>query len=426
MQKQIEQLYKRGKYRLGWDRKKDGSFRTSNLQIFWYDAEKGRERSASTGTDNLQEAELKLDRYYLKHERGETLCPTCGRPTEGIMSYQLAQAISDYLIDRDSRPSIDALRARLAHVLDFVVQKHLDAITCEQVDASFVEQFRQWSKLQPVITGKHVRERSPGTTEASVRTLAAALNFAFKKKRSLSPAGFTALPPYAVSHTPTYRSDIAELASMFRYCLYPEPLAGKVWSEKMRARQRLHRTALLRFLQLSVATWCRPDAAYGFSLDPDRMQWVADACVIRLNPKNRVQTKKYRAIVPVSDRFIQLFEVGKGHYVPVASVRKAFDLMLTELGLPRERETGQKLIRRSMSQIVQDRIGVDYKAQVALMLGHVRLRTTDVYALTKPEHLGVAFAATCSIIEEIEVLTPGAFLRNDTGDISPPQMLKGV
>ncbi len=342
------------------------------------------------------------------------------------MSYVLVQAIGDYLVERASRPSIDALRARLAHLLDFVNHMHFEAMTCDQVDDLFIEQFRQWSKLQPVRAGKYVRERSPGTTEASVRTVAAALNFAFKKKRSLSPAGFTALPAYAVSHTPTYRSDIGELAAMFRYCLSPEPPVGQLWSEQMNARQRLHRAALLRFLQLSVATWCRPDAAYDFSLEPDRMQWSADACVIRLNPRNRVQTKKYRAMMPVSERFIQLFSGLKAHYVPVASVRKAFDAMLNELGMPRNRETGQKLIRRSMSQLVQDRIGIDYKEQVALMLGHVRLRTTDVYALTKPEHMGVAFAETCNIIEEIEKLAPGAFHRSDTGAYPPPEKQKGV
>jgi hypothetical protein len=54
-----------------------------------------------------------------------------------------------------------------------------------------------------------------------VRQLAAALNFSHRRKDTLYPAGFVALPASAVSETPTYRSSVKELAAMFAYCLHP-------------------------------------------------------------------------------------------------------------------------------------------------------------------------------------------------------------
>ena len=178
----------------------------------------------------------------------------------------------------------------------------------------------------------------------------------------------------------------------------------------MRDRQKLHRVALLRFLQISVATWCRPDAACDFSTDPKRGQWVSNARVIFLNPKGRVQTKKFRPSLPVPERFARLLDAhARGYWVGVASVRKAFEAMLNEMGLPRDRETGTKLIRRSVSQIARPRIGEERWRQGEIMLGHQKASTSDIYALFDPANLGLALAVTEQIIEEIETLTPGAF-----------------
>ncbi|MGC5254487.1 hypothetical protein, partial [Escherichia coli] len=58
------QLYARGKYRLERDIRSDGTPRTSNYQIVWYDPEARRNRYKSTGTSDLSEAEDALDRLY--------------------------------------------------------------------------------------------------------------------------------------------------------------------------------------------------------------------------------------------------------------------------------------------------------------------------------------------------------------------------
>jgi hypothetical protein len=349
----------------------------------------------------------------MERERGQTLCPSCGRPYDVASGFPVTQAIADYLIARSERPSFESIKPRLSHFLDFLEETSRTQLHCDQIDAQVIEVFRAWSNKKPVYIGADrttPQQRAIGTTEATVRQLAAAINFSHKRKDTLYPAGFTALPASAVSETPTYRSNVAELARMFDYCLNPLPPKGKVWSDDMVDRFRLYRAALLRFLQISVATWCRPDAAHDFSTDPARAQWLPNARVIRLNPKGRAQTNKYRPALPTPYRMSQLLAARKpGYWVGVASVRKSFEAMLDELGLPRDRETGLKLIRRSMAQLARGRIGEERWTQGQMMLGHRKASTSDVYALFDPNNLGLALSVTEEIMDEIERLSPGAF-----------------
>ena len=68
-----------------------------------------------------------------------------------------------------------------------------------------------------------------------------------------------------------------------------------------------------------------------------------------------------------------------------------------------------KLIRRSISQLVRDRIGEHRWPQGQMMLGHTKTTTSDLYALQKPAHLGLALRHTEAIIDEIERAISGAF-----------------
>lgn len=402
-------LYSRGRYRLEWDKRADGSLRTPYLQIVWYDADARRNRSRSTGTAEIGAAEDALDRLYLERERGQSCCPTCGRPFDGARGCTVNLAIADYLLDKEHVASIGSIRPRLSHFQDFMDATRRQDLLCADVDENLIDQFRRWSAKVPVVEGRVIRDRSPGTTEASVRSLSAVINFAHRRRETPFPAAFTALPPSAVSRTPDYRADIGTLAAMFRYCLHPEPPKGKVWSDKAIARQRLHRHSLLRFLQISVATWCRPDAAHEFSAAPERGQWISAAQVVHLNPRGRAQTNKYRPAVPVPAKFAALLDAVDGSFVPVSSVRKAFEAMLDHLGLPRDRETGLKLIRRSVSTIARNRMGEERWRQGELMLGHAKTSISDLYALFDPANLGIALEATTWIIDQIEALCPGAF-----------------
>ena len=401
-----ESLYSRGGYRLEWDRKRDGNLRTPFLQIVWYDAVAGRNRSKSAGTADVSAAEFELDKLYLQRERGQAICAACGQPIRASGRHFLSSAISDYLVARSGRSSIGSIKPRLAHVQAFIEDTVRLETACEDVDDDWIEEFREWAMEIPVVSPNgSTRDRAPGTVEASVRQLAAVINFAFGRKEILHPATFKVKKPSEVDQTPTYRADIGVLAAMFRYAMKP----GND-GQPMRARG-----PLLRFLQISILTWCRPDAAHDFSVDAATQQWLTDARVANLNPKGRPQTRKHRPAVPIGDRGADLFDHASGFFVGVASVKHSFATMLDDLGLPRQGETGMKVIRRSMSTLGRKRLGEEHYVQVERMLGHRKSSTSDVYALFEPGMLGRALNVTDGIIAEIEKLAPGAFHRNGTG-----------
>lgn len=83
--------------------------------------------------------------------------------------------------------------------------------------------------------------------------------------------------------------------------------------------------------------------------------------------------------------------------------------MRNHLMLPTGRESGEKLIRRSVSTIPRRIIGEANWAQGEMMLGHRMASICDIYAIPDPANLSLALAATESIIDQIEALCPGAF-----------------
>ena len=407
-----EQLYSRGKYRLEWDiNKSTGKLRSPYLQIVWYDEAAGRNRSRSTGTENVEQAETELDALYSKRERGKAVCPTCGQIRQEGAHHLLTDAIADYLVSKEGKPALATARPRLAHVTAYLDETDKLETLCSEVDEDWIEAFREWAIEVPVRDGKDAdgkdkwRARSPGTVEGSVTSLAAAINAAFKRKDSLFPAGFTAKKPNEVSRTPSYRADVKGLAAMFRYCVDPQ---GET-ALNTRTRMLKDRAQLHRFLQISVATWARPDAAHDVSTNRDRDQWHSNARALNLNPKGRAQTKKHRPIVPIGARMSARLDATKGFYVSVDSVRKAFEGMQDALRLPRDRETGLKLIRRSMSHIARGRLGERDWIEGQIMLGHRKTSTSDTYAPFEVGYLARALEVTDQIIEEIEALCPGAF-----------------
>jgi hypothetical protein len=88
--------------------------------------------------------------------------------------------------------------------------------------------------------------------------------------------------------------------------------------------------------------------------------------------------------------------------------------MQAELAIPFDGQGGMKLIRRSVSTIARKRLGEENWIQGRMMLGHVPMTVSDIYALPDPANLGRALAVTESIIEEIEKFAPGAFYRSFT------------
>lgn len=412
-------IYQRGDYWLDWDQAGDGTRRSPYLAIWWYDRERGRIRSTSTRTDDIDAARAALDRHYLANTEGALICPTCGQRRHAAQGLLLVRAIADYLTSHQHLASISAIRPRLNHVLRYVAAIGTADIRCEQVTEDWVEQFRKWLLADPVVSTagtKRAEPRSLSTVENSVLQLAAAINAAHGRGDAARPAQFQPIQTRELNRTPQRRLSIEELAAAFRYA-----------TDRRFPKKRL---ALHRFLMLSVGTAARPDAAHDFSTVAAKRQWNSDRRVLSLNPSGRRQTKKHRATVIAPWQLAKRIDEVAGNFVEAVSVRSAWDSMCDDLGWPRDGEAGMKIVRRSVAQLLRDAgtprawstgwQSPDRKVpteQIELQLGHRQLDSvSDLYAAFDPDYLSAATAAIESIIDEIEARVPGAFHRIDTGE----------
>lgn len=401
--KRPDPIYQRGKYRL-YPRA------GRNLEIVWYDEAGKRERCLSSGTTDPAEGRLALDRKYLADE-GHGLCPTCYRPWEQE-SPLLSRAIVDYLLSKEGTAGYASSSTRLTQAILYIAETN-SAVRCAQVDAAWITKFRDWLALRPVFDrqGRQKGTYSIGHQEGCVRALASAINASPGQK-----AAFTALQPKDVSKSPAFRGDVALLARMFNYCLRPD---GR--TPALIEMTRVRRKNLLRYLRLAVATWARPDAI----VEAKRAgQWYPEARVFDLNPPNRRQTKKHRPKVAVARQFAPFLD-NDDAYLTASTIYAAWEDMRKALGMPEGGEAGPKLIRRSMSTLARKRIGEANWVQGQMMLGHVKFSVSDIYALPDPANLGLALAATESIIDEIDQLAPGAFYFRFTATGAAVRLVEG-
>jgi integrase len=429
-------LYQRGKYYLDWDRKADGTLRSPNLAIFWYDPDARRVRSATTGTAEEDAGILALDRRYLA-DAGEApaFCHACGQPRAQANAYLLTDAIADYRLEwGDQRASADTIESRLKHALDFLdaEQDRGDAgrfgiaTTCAAAcTGAFVKAFREWSGKQPVVwrNGKGevtvTKPRSPAATEAAIAQVIAALNHAVNADppRSDKRPTYRPLPASQVQRKRRTRIGVPELAKMLVYAAEP----GK------------RRDSLHAFMVASICTLGRPGAIVDISVAPDREQWWPGAPTIDLNPVGRTQNKKRRSLLPVMPLMEQWLlaelatyealprdkRVGRGWLVnyygrAVKSIDRAWDSMLRNLDMPTGREWRPYVLRHSLATLVRNR-GAE-KWDLEGFMGHRSPSQTETYAIG--EFPSVVRALT-TLFTEIEKLAPGALHRTDTGASSP-------
>jgi hypothetical protein len=151
-----------------------------------------------------------------------------------------------------------------------------------------------------------------------------------------------------------------------------------------------------------------------FSTDSRLGQWITAANVIRLNPKGRAQTRKYRPDVPVPARMASILSSTDGYFVGVESVRTSYEAMIEEIGLTEAGKGELRLIRRSMATIARNQLGEDYMAQIERMMGHRKSSSTDIYALQQTSQLGRCLEVTEYVIDEISKAVPAAFHRDFT------------
>ncbi|WP_044333566.1 site-specific integrase [Sphingomonas hengshuiensis] len=423
-------LYRRGKYWLAWDRKADGSLRSPFLAIFWYDPAARRTRSASTGTAEVEAGVTALDRRYLAdRDEAPAYCHACGQPFARADAYLLSDAISDYRLEKgDERSSADSIVARLKHVLDFLEAESakgaearfgIDTSCAIAVATPFAEAFRAWSRAQPVVwrNGEGVittsRPRAPATTEESIIQLAAVLNHAADTRRSNARPEFKPLPRRRVSRPRRIRAGVDVLA---RFAAYAAEEGDK-------------RSSLRPFLVASICTLARPDAIVDISIAPHRKQWWPGSTTLDLNPLGRSQTKKFRPVVPVMPLLEKWLSVeltayealepaeraGRGWLVsyfgrPVKDVHRTWSSMLESLGMPADREWMPYVLRHSLATLVRNR-GVG-QWELAGYMGHRAPGQTETYAVGEYPNV---IAALGDILEEIDLLAPGALHRSSTG-----------
>jgi len=431
MSRRTAPIYQRGKYWLGFNQLADGRQRSPNLYVWWYDAGARRERGTSTCTVDQADAILFLDKLYLA-DKGEApaVCQSCGQTLAQANAYLLTDAIADYKIEwGDTRASADTIASRLTHVTAFLDAEQAlgtqgrfgHTTTCAVACASvFVHAFRAWSKQQPIEwrNGKGdvtvSRARSPAATEASIAQLIAVLNHAANAEppRSDKRPIYKPLPARQVQRKRRTRIGIEELAQMLSYAAEPD-----------RQRGSLH-----AFLVASICTLARPGAVVDVNVAPDREQWWPGATTIDLNPQGRTQNKKHRALVPVLptlDRWLRAEyatfmdlkpedRAGRGwlvnyHGRAVQDVDRAWDTMLTKLGLPKGREWRSYLLRHSLATLARNRGATKWDLEG--FMGHSDGSQTEVYAIG--EFPSVVTALT-SILADLERLAPGALHRTRT------------
>ena len=114
---QTQGIYRRGSLWLDWDRRANGALRSPNLAIFWYDGERGRIRSATTGTGDVQAAKQALDARYLVTTRGDAVCPTCGQVRQAARGHLVVTAIANYQATRGDAATRRRRRRRSGRVL---------------------------------------------------------------------------------------------------------------------------------------------------------------------------------------------------------------------------------------------------------------------------------------------------------------------
>ena len=430
----FELVYERGGFKLGWDKiKKSGELRSPNLAIVWYDQERGRLRSQSTGTSDVQVGKTKLDEKYSASTGGAcSFCAHCGQSVADASKYLLLQALMAYYEEvGQDRVSHDSLKARLKHLTEFVHSANLIGVTCAEVDDRFVRSFRTWSAAQPVCSVNKAgqitssRARSPATTEESVIALKAALNHAVSMRRIEAALKVTILGRGKVSPDNIERVDLPMIAAMLRY-----------------ASACPRRATLHSFLVASVTTLARPNAVFDINTSPERQQWREGSHLLRLNPKGRVQTKKRRPDVPVPSILLDwLSETASdpetnGWLVnvrgePIANVRSAWTSMLKALNLPQDRDHGSYIIRRSMATILRNWDHEAGRTQVSewdlqAQLGHRGSTTTESYAKPAKTYKSTVQRALEEALEELEKLAPGALHRKNTGAVAPAHALRLV
>lgn len=412
-------IYQRGAFWLDYDRGAGGVAKNNWLYICWYDRLKGRICRKSTREQDVRLASDQLDRHYL----------AVHRPSEFDKNhYSVSESLTDYWIEHGSKVvSSDAIKARLKLITRFIdyevaAGRLVDPFLPEQVDDQFIRRFREWAVADPIIALKKNgtswvessrRPRTPSTVEESVIQLKAALNYAKKAKRTRFAPDFEHKTRAQVTPVRNDRLSLQKIADLLNFTMEG---CGKYSGHADRL------LPLRRYVIAAICTVARPDAILDMSVNALRGQWHQDAQLFDLNPNGRIQTKKYRAVIPVTSLLNEWLHSTDEWFVcgvrnvgtkanpvliqsRVASVKSAWGTARDTLGLPAG--WGPKLLRHSIATILANR-GVP-QTERKLIMGHEALEGSQkAYIIFEPGYLSGVRDVLEQLTEELRGLSPGA------------------
>lgn len=394
-------IYQRGGFWLGLDRGAGGKPASPRWYIWWYDASTGHQRRKSTGTSDVRLACDKLDEHYL----------CCHRPTSIDQDeYTVLEACTDYWLEHGSgQSSAEAIKSRLKLLTRFIdleteAGRLREPLLPNDIDDTFLNRFRKWAVSEPIVARKKdengnwvpgkSRPRAASTAEESIIQLKAALNHAFRKRRLRYVTPITHKTRDQVTPERSYRLSLDGIAELLDFSISG---AGN---------SAVHCGSLAplrRYLIAGVCTLARPDAIFDMNVTPDRGQWLQNERLFALNPSGRLQTKKFRPVLPIADLLhtwlvdtdewlvcreskvcqngSQIVIVGQQK---VSGIKSGWSSARRATGVPDG--WGPKLIRHSMATILANR-RVDL-VELEIALGHRVLRkTSSRYAIFDPSYL---------------------------------------
>lgn len=331
--------------------------------IYWYDADARRVRRRSAGTADRGQAEEGLGLFIIERARAEK--PATSQSPD---RYPVATALRWFLQERapelESAPQIGFA---VTHLLKFFKARTVSTLTPQLM--------KDYEASRPV---------ARGTVRRELAVLSSSLNHAIKNGR-LTSAPRIILP--APGKARTAHLDDAEITRLLAACR-PIPHLY-VWT------------------MLALNTGARKSAL----LELTWTQVQFDQGLIYLNPEEREQTTKGRAVVPMSDplrvtlraAFDRRSEVPKNPrarrwepspYVVqyrggrVLDIKKSFAEACERAGLA---QVTPHTMRHTAASIMA-RAGIDLHV-IAKVLGHSYGKTSELYAHLRPGHLQAAIDA---------------------------------
>ncbi len=159
------------------------------------------------------------------------------------------------------------------------------------------------------------------------------------------------------------------------------------------------------FLVLAINTAARPEALFGLR----RSQIDVEHRLLHLNPKGRVQTKKYRPTLPISDTLLPWLSLERDYQVqwkkkqdqPISSIKTTWRKLRKDAKL--DSEVVPYTIRHTVATELRKR-GVP-QWECSGFMGQRSAGVTERYAKFQPDYLGAAVKAIDAYCQELNELT---------------------